>query len=81
MSGFLKAIILNNFPSYLKLHCHNLQEFEYISETLRYLPNGINFLLDEGLCKQTCQSQGLSKVLLGKQDMPELQKLLRLEVV
>lgn len=81
MSGFLKAIILSNFPSYLKLHCHNLQEFQYISETLRYHQNGVNLLLDEGPCKQNCQSQGLSKALLGKQGMPELQKLLGLESV
>lgn len=81
MSGFLRAIILNNFPSYLKLHCHNLQEFKHISETLRYHLNGINILLDEGLCKQSCQSQELSKDLLGKEDMPEVQNLLRLETV
>lgn len=38
-------------------------------------------LLDEGLCKQICQNQGPSKVLLGKQNYPELQNLPRLEAV
>lgn len=68
MSVFLRVIILNNFPSHPKLHGHYL----HISETLGYHQEGMNLLLDERLRKQSCQSQAPSKVLLGKEDFPEL---------
>jgi len=75
------VITLNNFPGHQKLHCHYLREFQYISETLGYHQEGMNVLLDEGPRKQSCQSQGPSKVLSGKQDLPELQNLLSIETV